>query len=48
VTVQDLVRSLADVSKRVQAAFDGQPQDIEGVWVEGKVTIVQTRPQVLD
>lgn len=44
----DLVRSLADVSKRVEAAFDGQPQDIEGVWVEGKVTIVQTRPQVLD
>lgn len=42
------MRQLADVAKQVEAAFDGQPQDIEGVWVDGKVTVVQSRPQVLN
>ena len=43
-------RSLAPLRRpvgRVEAAFGGTPQDIEGVWADGLVTIVQSRPQVI-
>lgn len=36
-----------DLGKSVEDAFDGVPQDIEGVYSDGKFTVVQSRPQVL-
>ena len=30
-----------------KAAFGGVPQDIEGVYADGKFTVVQSRPQIL-
>lgn len=48
VCMQEVMRQLADAAKQVEAALGGQPQDIEGVWADGKVTVVQSRPQVLN
>lgn len=45
--LQEVLGAIAAAAQRVEAAFDGQPQDIEGVWVDGKLTVVQSRPQVL-
>lgn len=38
---------MVEVAARVEAAFGGVPQDIEGVWAGGAFTVVQSRPQVL-
>lgn len=43
----EIIEKIASTGFEVEAAFDGQPQDIEGVWCEGEITIVQARPQVL-
>ena len=32
---------------QVEDAFGGAPQDVEGVYSDGKITVVQARPQVL-
>jgi len=32
---------------QVEKAFGGAPQDVEGVYQDGKITVVQARPQVL-
>lgn len=48
--LQQLQAMLADIAKTgrsIEAAFNGAPQDIEGVWADGKITIVQSRAQVL-
>jgi hypothetical protein len=45
--LQEVLGAIAAAAQQVEAAFDGQPQDIEGVWVDGKLTVVQSRPQVL-
>eukprot|EP00897_Mesotaenium_endlicherianum_P008242 jgi/Mesen1/7446/ME000389S06789 len=37
----------ADLGLEVEAACNGVPQDIEGVYADGKFTVVQARPQVL-
>ena len=42
-----LLQRLADVGRAVEAAFGGSPQDVEGVWLGGEVTVVQARPQVI-
>lgn len=44
---QQLLTSIAKAAQAVEAAFGGSPQDIEGVYSDGKLTIVQSRPQVL-
>lgn len=44
---QDLLDGLVELSCAVESAFDGQPQDIEGCWHDGKFAVVQARPQVL-
>jgi hypothetical protein len=31
----------------VEDALGGEPQDIEGCWANGQLTVVQARPQVL-
>ena len=43
---QQLLEQLVSVGAQVEGAF-GKPQDIEGVVSKGKVTVVQSRPQVL-
>ncbi len=45
--LQSMLQELTQVGRSIEAAFDGAPQDIEGVWVDGKITIVQSRAQVL-
>lgn len=42
-----MLQELTQVGRSIEAAFDGAPQDIEGVWVDGKITIVQSRAQIL-
>ena len=44
---QQLLMSIARAARDVEAAFGGNPQDIEGVYADGSLTIVQSRPQVL-
>lgn len=43
----DLLRRLTGLAAGVEAAFDGVPQDIEGVLSDGKLYVVQARPQVV-
>ncbi|KAF8071284.1 R1 [Scenedesmus sp. PABB004] len=40
-----LIDSIVDAGQAVEAAFGGAPQDIEGVWREGQMVVVQARPQ---
>lgn len=42
-----LIDSIVDAGQAIEAAFDGVPQDVEGVWQGGQLTVVQARPQVL-
>lgn len=42
----DLMRAIAKVGVEVEDAFGGQPQDIEGVFLDGVLTVVQSRPQM--
>jgi hypothetical protein len=42
-----LIDGIVTIAKEVEAAFGGAPQDIEGVFVGGKFTVVQSRPQIL-
>jgi hypothetical protein len=42
-----LIEGIVTIAKEVKAAFNGAPQDIEGVFVGGKFTVVQSRPQIL-
>ena len=44
---QHILQGLVDLGRSVEDAFDGVPQDIEGVYSDGKFTVVQSRPQVL-
>lgn len=44
---QEILQGLVDLGKAVEEAFDGVPQDIEGVYSKGSFTVVQSRPQVL-
>ena len=44
---KEILQGLVDLGKSVEEAFDGVPQDIEGVYSNGSFTIVQSRPQVL-
>ncbi len=44
---QDLLKNIANVGVNVEEAFGGVPQDIEGVYSNEALTIVQSRPQVL-
>lgn len=43
----ELMSGIARLGRDVEAACGGAPQDIEGVFANGKFTIVQARPQVL-
>ena len=43
-----LLAQLVGVGAAIEAAFGGQPQDVEGVVVDGCVSVVQARPQVVD
>eukprot|EP00879_Flechtneria_rotunda_P013885 GHRR01014501.1.p1 GENE.GHRR01014501.1~~GHRR01014501.1.p1 ORF type:complete len:183 (+),score=53.76 GHRR01014501.1:675-1223(+) len=42
-----IIDSIVDVGQAVESAFGGVAQDIEGVWREGQLVVVQARPQVL-
>lgn len=44
---KDLMSQLVSLGKSIQDAFGGVPQDIEGVWVDGKLYVVQARTQIL-
>ena len=44
---QQILQGLVDLGKSVEEAFDGVPQDIEGVYCNNSFTVVQSRPQVL-
>ena len=44
---QQILQGLVNLGRSVEDAFDGVPQDIEGVFSDGKFTVVQSRPQVL-
>lgn len=44
---QQLMDDLVEMGAAVEAAFGGIPQDIEGAWRDGKLTVVQSRPQVV-
>ena len=44
---QELLHGLVKLGHSVEAAFGGEPQDIEAVYSDGKFTVVQSRPQVL-
>lgn len=44
---RDLMSQLVALGKSIQNAFGGAPQDIEGVWLNGKLYVVQSRAQVL-
>ncbi|KAK9803518.1 hypothetical protein WJX73_002149 [Symbiochloris irregularis] len=43
----ELLGGMVQLGKAVEKAFEGVPQDIEGLWADGKFTVVQSRPQVL-
>ena len=42
-----LLAKMAATGFQVEEAFGGAPQDVEGVYQDGKITVVQARPQVL-
>ena len=42
-----ILTQIASTGFEVERAFNGSPQDIEGVWQDGKITVVQSRPQIL-
>lgn len=44
---EQLLSEIAATGRQVERALGDEPQDIEGVWRDGKVTVVQARPQVL-
>lgn len=46
-SLQAMLSEITKVGRSIEASFGGAPQDIEGVWANGKVTIVQSRAQVL-
>ena len=43
----ELLSRLVNVGSSIEAAFDGKSQDVEGVYSNGKLFVVQARPQVL-
>lgn len=43
---QRVLREISDAGWKVEGAFGGQPLEIEGVYSQGKVAVVQARPQV--
>ncbi len=44
---QQLLTSIAKAAREIESSFGGSPQDIEGVYSSGQLTIVQSRPQIL-
>lgn len=45
---QQVLKAVAEVGWKVEAALGGKPVDIEGVvTADGKVAVVQARPQIL-
>lgn len=42
----NLMRAIAKVGVEVEDAMGGMPQDIEGVFKDGVLTVVQSRPQI--
>lgn len=44
---QQLLDGLVELGYAVESAFDGTPQDIEGVWLDGRFAVVQSRPQIM-
>mmetsp|Transcript_34219 Transcript_34219/g.59873 ORF Transcript_34219/g.59873 Transcript_34219/m.59873 type:complete len:1019 (-) Transcript_34219:24-3080(-) len=41
-----LITRLLEVGQEIERLYEGQPQDIEGVFLEDRIYVVQTRPQV--
>ena len=46
-SLKAMLTEIVRTGKAVEACFAGAPQDIEGVWANGKITIVQSRAQIL-
>ena len=42
----DIMKNVANLGIEVEKLFNGEPQDIEGVYYNGEYYIIQTRPQV--
>jgi hypothetical protein len=42
-----LIQVITATGQAVEGAFRGVPQDIEGVWYDGGLVVVQSRPQVM-
>lgn len=42
----DLLNKIAEAGRQVESALGGEPQDVEGVFSDGEITVVQARPQV--
>lgn len=42
----DLLKKIAEMGISIEKAFDGVPQDIEGVYSQGELYVVQSRPQI--
>ena len=40
------MNGIANLGMEIEKIFDGEPQDIEGVYYNKEFYIVQTRPQV--
>lgn len=41
-----ILSNIARVGYEIEKLYDGSPQDIEGVVRDGKIYVVQTRPQM--
>ena len=46
VLTDEVVRKLARAATRIKSVFGGREQDIEWVYMQGQVYIVQSRPYV--
>jgi hypothetical protein len=42
-----LIQVITATGQAVETAFRGVPQDVEGVWFDGGLVVVQSRPQVM-
>ena len=46
-SLQAMLSEIVEAGRSIEASCGGAPQDIEGVWAKGKITIVQSRAQIL-
>ena len=42
----EMIKQIGKIGISIEKVYDGEPQDIEGCYANGKYYVVQTRPQV--